>query len=320
MNADLSVLRHMEGSAEGLVESPEFTEDRVAAFWFKNGPEARSVNRLYVPTVTPAGLEKGLRSIMGRFSETLPATHHARNIRHHLPHVQVLSTGRCGTVMLHRSFQSSTLVPYHAYWWMPSISYCWEAAYSAVRGITYSPDVWLSCRAAEWLGAISRNRAMAAVNHQDTAFAPLFATLHPRSRFVYLRREPRDIFASFYSKNQWKDNQLRPLHVGFVPFRFRRTDHDEVECIAWLIYFVETFSRALGAILGERWLEASSERLFAQDADEISMLADHCKTALDRDAFAEPVNVKAHKATRDAAPEMARFDAALAKLRETGRL
>ncbi|MDP2618643.1 MAG: sulfotransferase [Hyphomicrobiales bacterium] len=329
VSPDLSVLRHNVGRASGLVTTVAPTEDCVVSFVLPE-TSAESLGRwgMTPPLIDGELLERNIRA----FIEGFDPLHHSKNIVRDLPHVLVLSTGRCGTVSLLHLFARSGLIPYHTYWWLLSSSTRWEMMSRLMAG-RFDGDrtalLWSATRAAEWLGAMSCNRPMIGLNHLDTIFAPVFAAIHKESKFVHIHRDADAVFKSFFTKNQWGGSQLRPMHSTFSPeFRFYMTDDDLPACIAWYIRFTEVFSQAVGRVVGpDRYLEVSSDRLFAQDRDEIARLLDFTGADIPiADAvehFATRINEKAHKVTMspiDLIEPRKIFRAALERLEDTGRL
>jgi hypothetical protein len=157
---------------------------------------------------------------------------------------------------------------------------------------------WASTRAAEWLG----EKPMIGLNHADTVFAPVFAAIHEKSKFVYLRRDPEKVFKSFYAKNQWQrgSNCFRPVLFDFSEgYAFDLPGFDEISGIRYHIRQTEQFSRAFGRVMGDRWIEISADRLFGQDTEEIAKLLEFTGSDIPlEDAvehFKTPINVKAHK-------------------------
>ena len=298
-NPGLSVLRHGVGVGTGRVVSITATEDLVSCFTIGGNhletPESPNADGMAELEIRTWMLAKNIRTFM----QNLDLGHHPENIKEHRPHVLVMSTGRCGTVSLHRLLIGSNLNSYHTFWWnLPTASRI-NMSCQLVSGDFRDeeiPDVWLTCRAAEWLGG-----TMIGLNHLDTIFAPTFAAMHPKSRFVYIIRDSVDVFKSFYGKNQWGVQQLRPVHYKFTPdFHWRRTEQTVPQMIAWYLRFTEEFSRAFGSVLGNRFLGVRAESLFAQDRDAISELLDFIGSdvPLDRgvDHFGVKINEKKHKA------------------------
>ena len=315
---ELSVLRHNPGEASGLVKPIPATEDRVVALIHGDTSIESPDNWGMKRTVTDGKkLERNIGDFIWDYKPKSPIL---ENIKKDLPHVQVLSTGRCGTMSLYHLFGRTQLVPYHTFWWLLAPSTRWEMMCQLIEGETYPKvaNFWASCRAAEWLGAISQDRPMIGLNHLDTIFAPTFAAIHPRSKFVHLRRDPRAVFNSFVSKNQWQGGQLSVMDYAFSPeFRWRGTEDGVLYCVVWYLDFTETFARAMGRVVGpERYIEISSDRLFAQDEDEIRSLIDFTEADISVDAavehFSKKFNAKDHR-VKIGEPDMvemrAQFDA-----------
>ncbi|KKL64810.1 hypothetical protein LCGC14_2161270, partial [marine sediment metagenome] len=265
LNPDLSVLRHNIGIGEGSIESMEATEDEIISLFLPQYTE-ETTGKYLIGDIS----EENIRSVI----YGLEPGHHKDNIKTPRPHIMVMSTGRCGTMALHKLFRGSNLNSYHTYWFMTSAYSQWEMAcrlYSGNHESLYSPAEWAATRAAEWLG----ENPMIGLNHMDTIFAPVFAAIHEKSKFVYLRRDPEKVFNSFYKKDQYKDgsNCFRPVLYDFDPdYQFSLPDITEEEGINYHITETEKFCRTFGKVMGDRWIEISADKLFAQDRDEISML------------------------------------------------
>ena len=311
-DADLSLLRHRRGAPAkngGIVETVAPTEDMVITLYCEDSvQESQTGDGMEPATINGQNLERNIRAFLDTFD---PGFHRGNvermtdNVPGDLPHVLVMSTGRCGTVSLYRLLGNSRLIPYHTYWWTGAVTGRWEAMCRLISGQFDNVDPvfqdWLSMRAAEWLGAAAQNQPMIGLNHWDTIFAPAFAAVHSEARFVYLCRDPMAVFESFYGKNQWAGNQLAPIDYAFDPgFRFHRPDHGLITDIAWYIRFTEEFCRAMGRVMGGRFIEVQAEDLFTQKRDEIGRLLDFIGAGIPLDDavvhFGTKINEKAHKA------------------------
>ena len=330
INPQLSVLRHSIGEAEGRVTAAPPNEMDIISFQIADAnPESADAFGMNKVVIDPDVIGQSIRTILRDFDPG----HFGVNIRKSLPHVMVLSPGRSGTVSLYRLFERSRLMSHHSYWWHVSPSTRFEMLCRVLSGRVddqSSMRIWCETRAAEWIGAVNHDRPMIGLNHTDTIFAPVFAALHSKSKFVYLKRNRADVIASFFNKLQWGENstQLQPLLCSFNPvFRWRRPGHDIPACLAWYLHFTEMFSRIFGEILGDRFIEISADKLFAQDRDEVARLIEFTGSGLYLDEavdhFAVKINQKAAKVAlmplqSDAAMEA--HDEALARIIETGKL
>jgi len=292
VSPELSILRHARGSGTGQVICVPPTEDKVFSIYMIGVQEADGVGPETF-RYTPASLEAGIRKFMSGFD----GGYHSDNIREDRRHVFVMSTGRCGTVSLYRLFSGSNIHPFHTFWFHPSIGFATEFLARLVSG-EWSDDsscrMWMKCRAAEWLG----DKRCMFVNHTDTAFAPVFAALHPSSVFIHLKRNPEDVYRSFHEKGQYGLSNLGPFtYVPGREFAWARTQEDGLE---WFIRFTEDYANAMSRVLGDRVLNVSSDRLFAQDREEIARLLKFTGSDIDLDFavahFARKINEKAHKA------------------------
>ena len=328
INADLSVLRHSVGTGTGRIVSPDFTETVVASVSLSAcAEESPDSYQMTTPIIDGHELETNILRFLIEFDPGW----HRQNIKKELPHVLVLSTGRCGTVSLHRLFETSALMSFHAYWWQVHHQHrlAMMARFLSGEFLGLEPThVWMATRAAEWIGAINEGRPMIGHCHYDTIFAPVFASLHPLSKFVYLRRDPVKVFESYFGKGQWSDRQLRPIRFAFDPeFRWRSMGHDLPDQLAWYIHFTETFSRAFGRVMGNRFLEVDADKLFAQEADEIEKLLAFTGADLSindgKAHFASKFNEKAHRGVisddQMIAPRAA-FERATLQVQQEGRL
>ena len=300
VNERLSMLRHQTGSAEGLTVPLGFTENVVPLLGLPD--RARQVIDEYLPCQTPIDSDS-LAANIRRFIDEVNPGFHARNVNDS-PHVMVLSTGRSGTVSLYRLLRDSNVVPYHHYWFHVQPSSRWEVMCRLISGeygggeVTYQE--WLSARAAEWLGPESQGRIMVGLNHWDTIMSPLFAALHKNSKFVYLRRDPVSLFDSLYDKGQYGMDNLRPLRYSLKGgFSWQLLTDDPIKEIAWYIRFTEAFCRAMGNVMGDRFMEVQAESLFTQDRSVIASLLDFIGADIPIDKavehFGTVINEKKHK-------------------------
>ena len=309
----LNMLRHVSGDGDyfanlnGLVQTAEPTENDVfgvqANVEYNESPSPRGMKKT---KINQKQIEKNI--LKYHFN----AGHHLKNIMGLLwklpnknlqPHLLVMSTGRCGTMSLYRLFQQSQYFAHHQFFYNVSEVHRLEQMCRHIEGDytdDYAAGFWLSTRAAEWLSAILNDRPMAIFGHHDTIFAPTFSALHMQSKIIYLRRNPQNVFASMYGKNQWGDRQLRPVYYRFGDkWEWKDQNLDIPEQIVWYLKFTEAFSRAVGNAIPDRWIEIDADKLFAQDSEEIEKL--HTFTDLDIpmdetvNHFATVYNRKAHK-------------------------
>jgi len=292
LNPSLSVLRHNVGVGSGSVKPVEATEDQIISFFLAERTIESDCCRHLLGDISEAQI-----TALGR----LEAGHHQDNIVSPRPHIMVMSTGRCGTMSLYKLFQGSNLEAYHSYWFMVSPYTQWEMAcrlHSGNHESFTAAAEWASTRAAEWLG----EKPMIGLNHTDTIFAPVFAAIHKKSKFIYLRRNPDKVFDSFYNKNQWQDGAscFRPIRYDFDKgYSFSLPEISEANGIRYHISETEKFSRTFGKVMGDRWVEISADKLFAQDKIEIAKLLQFTGSDIPLDKavnhFKTKINEKAHK-------------------------
>lgn len=295
LNPSLSVLRHSVGAGSGTVIPVPATETSVVSFFLPSIRDADRVDIHGTPTeqITPASID----SFMDLFKPEI----HWNNIKEPRQHIQVLSTGRCGTMSLYKLFAGSNLTPYHTYWFMPYMTSHLELMCRLCAGNfddLGTADEWAECRAAEWLG----DKPMIGLNHTDTIYAPVFAVVHPKAKFIHLRRASEKVFRSFIDKDQWGGggHQLHPALYRFGEgFEFNLPAVEPSVGIRWHIGYTDMFARAFGEVMGDRYIEISADKLFAQDEDEINRLLEFTGSDISLDQakrhFATKVNEKKHK-------------------------
>lgn len=286
LNPSLSVIRHNGGTGEGTVRPVPPNENIVVSLFLPRlkRPEAAKANSLIIGVPTENMMDMG--DMKGGDDRS---------------HVMVMSTGRCGTQSLFRLFQNSNLESYHTYWFMQhpfSRAQFLCRLFAGRHEDKTAVEEWVSCRRPEWFG----EKPMIGLNHTDTGFAPVFAALNKNSRFVYLRRDPSKVFKSFIDKGQWAGgaNHFVPISCSFRRgFRFSLPDIHETDGVLYHLYYTEAFSRAFGRVMGDRWIEISSDRLFGQDREEVAKLLEFTGSDIDLDFavehFATKINEKAHK-------------------------
>lgn len=299
INPELSLLRHSVGFADGITVPPEGDEDKIATIFIPSeSVEEIDAHDMKSPVIDQDRIEAGIRKTLKRFDPGI----HRDNIVKELEHVLFVSTGRCGTKSIYHLLKKTDVFPFHDYWWMVPLQIRWEQMCRLIDGgfDQVGAERWCQTRAAEWLGSMAQDKPMIGLNHTDTIFAAVFAALHPKAKIVYLRRDPIAVFKSFWSKAQWNDYQLRPINYAFDPdFRWCRTGHDMVECLAWYIRFTDLFAAALKNVLGDRMIEISADKLFVQDREEIKRLVDFIGVSIPINRavehFSVKINEKAHK-------------------------
>ncbi len=299
INPELQALRHNPGTASGNVFSPPATEDSVFSFWLPS--QAPDETTRYTSEMGDISED----SIQNVIENVLPGEHND-NIKEQRPHVMVMSTGRCGTMGLNSLFSNSNLQPHHSFLYMSRFPALFEfraRLYANNHDSVFAMAQWAATRAAEWLG----EKPMIDLNHTDTTYAPVFAAIHKKSKFVYLRREPEKVFKSFYTKDQYSGGVgcFSPIRYTFDDwgrFLFNMPDCTDEYGIRYHIRQTEQFCRTFGNLMGDRWIEISSDKLFAQDKDEITRLLEFTGSDIPLDNavehFKTPVNVKAHRVCR----------------------
>lgn len=301
--AILNMLRHAPATpgiidrVKGLVVSIDPTEDSVFGVEADPPAESYDIDGMELSEISQELLTQRLREF------TCDGKYHTTNLKYAepQPHLFVMSTGRCGTMSLFHLLKKTHYVPYHSFLFNTShISRLEQMCRYIANDYSHAgaEQGWMKTRAAEWMGAALKGRPMASVNHQETIFAPVFAALHPKSKFIYLHRNPRDVFASMYGKNQFH-RQLVPTFYKF-PWSYQKAELGLPEQIMWYLDFTDCFCRAFGEVMGDRFTEISADRLFEQDAIEIDWLRTFTEIDLPlceiRGHYGTPINQKTHKA------------------------
>ena len=275
----------------GIIRSPAPNEDMVFGSHYENTTEENE---------DATGLVfSNIREIDFTGYEFDPG-YHRTNIDIDQEHLMFLSTGRVGSVSMYHLFEKADWLPYHTYLHNLSSADRIEMMCRHLNGVYGSKisELWAITRAAEWLGANNCEVPMVALNHMDTIFAPTFAQIHPKSKFVFLRRDPGKVFNSFYQKNQWNEENIQPVYYT-LPFQWKKTDHSEIEKIAWYIKFTDVFCRSFGKSMGDRFIEISSDKLFAKDTEETEKFKEFTGIPLSineiKEHFSKKINEKKHK-------------------------
>ena len=83
-------------------------------------------------------------------------------------------------------------------------------------------------------------------------------------------------------------------------YSFSLPEVNEVDGARWHLDYTEAFCRTFGRVMGDRFIEISSDRLFGRDREEISKLLEFVGSDIDLDCavdhFATKINEKVHKA------------------------
>ncbi|MCW8970256.1 MAG: sulfotransferase [Rhodospirillales bacterium] len=201
--------------------------------------------------------------------------------------VLVLSTGRCGTEGMDHALETSgKIVPHHTMPWrmMPGdrnhILYRLLTGKLAAEPLEGIFTTYLECRTAEMMHAYSQDKTPAFINHWDTIFAPLLATVFPESRFIYLHRDETPVMKSILGKSQWRNRQLQywRFDSAFPEGRFVFDEAPGIPLeanIAWYLHVTKTFANAFSrTIHKQRFAAIKAEKLFCREGKEIARLLD----------------------------------------------
>jgi len=303
-NADLSMMRHkyVEDPPNGLVQMGKMNEDYIVALtWTDDPPESYE-------NIPPVGLPSVLELVeyIERVKDLLSNTYHRRNVKNELQHLQVISPGRSGSVAMYDLFRDTHYVPYHTHVFNPPAVDNIQQMYSLITNQPNNKVIlsWVAMRAAEWCGASLAGRPEANFNHLDSVYAPVYAAMHPESRFIWLKRNPVDVFKSFWTKNQWNREQIGPIHADMNDgvFRWHRAHVSKFYEMAWYIRFHEVLAEAMGCALEDRLVTIQAEDLFSgRAAVLLKSFASGITKSVDeiKEHYRVPINEKKHKATTE---------------------
>ena len=285
----LCLKRHGCQNGHGQVVSIPPTEDVVHSLFLPGVVEEKTIDGLGSVLPPDVDWDRALANFTAMFP---PVEQSGRQ------HIFVMSTGRCGTVSLSRLFDGSNYQPYHSYWFMPNPVTVFE--FICRLNDSNFDDIscvmnWMKCRVAEWAGT----KPAMLLNHRDTFFAPVFASLFPEAKFIWLRRDDKKVRKSFINKAQMGSN-AQPIHYALNgDFRWKYPDVCEEIQVDWFIRNTNSFARTMKRMVGNRCMEISSDRLFDQDLDEIAKLLAFTDNDINlkdaTDHFGVKINEKKHK-------------------------
>jgi Sulfotransferase family len=188
----------------------------------------------------------------------------------------VMSTGRCGTLALHKFITSSSEVfavhrnfPEHERFYqhgtaLDTKSFVFAKCFNADITDDQALAIVEEYLAKRWQ-TITRanNKRLIFCAHHDVAWMPVISALFPKSRFIHLIRNPQTTIQSFLSKNQYTATQILPLASSSNRELLFR---DLFAMVCWYYVFVNLYIRAHGTSLSrERFLFLKSEDFFKVD-------------------------------------------------------
>jgi len=226
--------------------------------------------------------------------------------------VQILSTGRCGTIGFYKLLcRSKNVLPYHTLGWQLIPSDRNHMLYRILEG-TFDRNIiiriftdYLENRISEIMYAYRLGRTPVIINHWDTIFSPLWSVIFPDSHFLHVFRSDEKVFESLYTKNQFQNEQLHycQFDASFPKGQFLLS-YDErsiEEEIAWYLYITREFASAFREVLGvERTASLASENIFKARQEDYDLLQkmiplndltyeDYCEH------YSKPINSKLEK-------------------------
>ncbi|MFQ3190188.1 MAG: tetratricopeptide (TPR) repeat protein [Paraglaciecola sp.] len=227
--------------------------------------------------------------------------------------VQVMSTGRCGTLALYQFLKKSDqVIPFHTMQAQLIAPDRNHILYRILSGkfdkkvIATILTSYLQNRVAEICYAYTKQCTPIIINHWDTIFAPFLAELFPRSKFLHIWRADENVFKSIHGKNQFQNEQLRHcwFDSDFSQGQFScffDTTLTIQQQVSWYLFFTREYSLAFkNTLASERMHSIKSEDLFKGNIDKFTIL----KSLMPIDdmtedqfiaSFAKPINQKQDK-------------------------
>jgi len=227
--------------------------------------------------------------------------------------VQIMSTGRCGTLALYEFLkQSKEIIPYHTMQWQlipPDRNHLLYRILSGnfdKQALTTLLSAYLQNRVAEIAFAYQNNATPVIINHWDTVFAPFLAELFPNSKFLHVWRADQNVFESIYGKNQFQNEQLRHSYfdANFPEGQFHCYFDDNLSMqqqISWYLLLTREYSLAFMETLeSDRMISLRSEEFFNCELASFDKIKQIIPIAdiTEQDfisAFSRPVNQKKEK-------------------------
>lgn len=180
----------------------------------------------------------------------------------------VLSTGRCGTLLLNKILQTSPdAYPLHVP--KPELVRVSKRAY---KEIDKSPEmfreVFKSAREEYLLKTARQGKVYIETNNKITFFAPIIKDVFPNTVFIHLLRHPGDFVRSGI-RRQWYSGEHSHEVGRILPFDgvYKKTWNDlsQIQKIGWLWnetnQFIENFLNSLPA---DNHLTVKAEDLFSK--------------------------------------------------------
>lgn len=177
--------------------------------------------------------------------------------------VFVLSTGRCGTMLLTKILSSfSELEVYHE----PYPEFVWhnKYAYENYSENTHSVSMMFDVARYEMIRtAFLNNKTYIETNNRITFFAHQIADLYPNAKFIHLIREPVSFVKSGFSRNWYRGKTI--YDEGRITDQARNekwNNYETIEKIAWLWGATNDFILDFKSQTGAPVFEISSTQLF----------------------------------------------------------
>ena len=218
--------------------------------------------------------------------------------------VFILSTGRCGTLLLTRLFQCVPgVLCYHNPY--PELVYVGRKAYEeGTESFESYKTAFFAARFELMADSVIRNKRFIETNHHVTFFAPHIQALFNNALYVHLVRHPGDFIRSGilrqYYQGQYSDiGRIHPLDEAT---KGAWDDMAPYEQCAWLWNetnrYIEVFKESCVA---EQIITVKAEDLF-EKPETVAAILRHCrlppiKRDIVKSILCRPLNVQADKGT-----------------------
>lgn len=175
--------------------------------------------------------------------------------------VFVLSTGRCGTMLLTRILEQSDEVWVH-HEPRPELSYHSKLAYERPRGDEQLKMAIDMARYEYIRDAYLLGKRYVETNNRITFFAYYLAELYPKAQFVHLVRD-KEAFVNSGMKRGWYQSSL--YDEGRIRDEAQFRSMDQKQKISWLWEETNGFIEGFENSLGSKIFKLTSENLFIGD-------------------------------------------------------
>ena len=200
--------------------------------------------------------------------------------------IQVISSGRAGTTALFDLLAKTTnLEPFHSFTMQTTPMERVELLTRIRSGdfnqnyVNIITSQYLKIRSSEIIYAYRNNKTPVIINHWDSIFSLVTASLFPKARLLYLERDTQNCVNSFIGKLQWQYAQLMDVPYAILEdndqFIYKiDTDHNIGQKIAWYLFVTKALANGIATILPtqSQFLSLKADDLFKGNENTISSL------------------------------------------------